>query len=64
MKVKLRLRTNTKEKDSMRARYDTPKLEEDDVRKAFTIALKNRYEILEDEGAPYARYKCVCTEQD
>ena len=49
MKVKLRLRTNIKEKDSMRPRYDTAKLEEDDVRKAFTIALKNRFEILEGQ---------------
>ena len=33
----------------MRPRYDTAKLEEDDVRKAFTIALKNRFEILEGQ---------------
>lgn len=49
MEVKLRLRTNPREKGRTRTKYDTAKLKDEDTRKAFTIALKNRYGVLEEE---------------
>ena len=49
MEVKLRLRTNPREKGRTRTKYDTVKLKDEDTRKAFTIALKNRYGMLAEE---------------
>jgi hypothetical protein len=49
MEVKLRLRTNPREKGRTRTKYDTAKLKDEDTRKAFTIALKNRYGVLAEE---------------
>ena len=53
MEVKLRLRTNPREKGRTRTKYDTAKLKDEDTRKAFTIALKNRYGVLEEEEIEY-----------
>lgn len=48
----MRLKTNPREKGRARVKYDTAKLRNDeDTRKAFTIALKNRYDVLEEEEA-------------
>ena len=49
MKVKLRLITNPRQKGRTRPRYDTTKLKDEKLRKAFTIALKNRYELPKEE---------------
>ena len=43
----LRLRSQPKDKD--RVKYDTAKLKNEDTRKVFDIALKNRYQVLEEE---------------
>ncbi|CAB3979400.1 Hypothetical predicted protein [Paramuricea clavata] len=43
MEVKLRLKTNPREKGRKRTKYDTAKLKDEDTRKTFTIALKNRH---------------------
>lgn len=48
--VKLRLRKQPKEKKSTRVKYDTAKLNNEDILKSFTISLRNRYQVLEDEG--------------
>ena len=54
MKVKLRLRNEPKGAKSIRERYDTAKLRDENTRKAFSITLKNRYQILEEEGTEQA----------
>ena len=45
MKVKLRMRNQLKGKGSQRVRYETERLKDEGTRKAFTVALKNRYEM-------------------
>ena len=54
MKVKLRLRNEPKGEKSTRVRYDTAKLRDENIRKAFSIALKNRYQMLEEERTEQA----------
>jgi len=49
MKVKLRLKTNPKDERRARVKYDITKLKYEDIRKTFTIALENRYEVLKEE---------------
>ena len=45
---------NQRGKKSMRVRYDTAKLRDENTRKAFSIVLKNRYQMLEDERTEQA----------
>lgn len=47
--VKLRLRTKQKEKKSTRVKYNTTKLKDEAILKTFTINLRNRFQVLEDE---------------
>ena len=48
--VKLRLRSQPKEKKGIRVKYDTTKLKNENILKTFSVALKNRYRVLGDEG--------------
>ena len=48
--VKLRLRSQPKEKKGIRVKYDKTKLKNENILKTFSVALKNRYRVLEDEG--------------
>ena len=48
--AKLRLRSQPKEKKGIRVKYDTTKLKNENILKTFSVALKNRYRVLEDEG--------------
>ena len=48
--IKLRLKTQTKGKKNNRVKYDTAKLKEKDILKTFTIRLRNRYQVLEEEA--------------
>ena len=48
--IKLRLKTQPKEKKNNRVKYDTAKLKEKDILKTFTIQLRNRYQVLEEEA--------------
>ncbi|KAJ8360365.1 hypothetical protein SKAU_G00168900 [Synaphobranchus kaupii] len=45
----LKLKKHLKERKSMRVKYDTDKLKSEDILKTFTITLRNRYQVLEDE---------------
>ena len=44
----------TEGEKSMRVRYDTAKLRDENTRKVFSIALKNRYQMLEEERTEQA----------
>ena len=48
--IKLRLKTQPKEKKNNRVKYDTAKLKEKDILKTFKIQLRNRYQVLEEEA--------------
>ena len=48
--IKLRLKTQPKEKKNNRVKYDTAKLKEEDILKTFKIQLRNRYQVLEEEA--------------
>ena len=48
-KIQLRLRKAPKEKVECRVKYNTAKLENEQVLKAFNITLTNRYEALENK---------------
>lgn len=52
--VKNTRRRQPKEKKSIRVKCDTAKLKNEDIRRKFTIALRNRYQELEDEGPEVA----------
>ena len=45
--IKLRLKKHQSKKSS-RNKYDTAKLENENYLKAFTLSLKNRYQVLEN----------------
>ena len=46
----MRLRSQPKEKKGIRVKYDKTKLKNENILKTFSVALKNRYRVLEDEG--------------
>ena len=48
--VKLRLRRMPMVKKCTRTKYDTAKLKNEDILKTFSITLRNRYQVLEDEA--------------
>ena len=39
---------------SVVVKYDTVKLKNEDIRRRFTVALRNRFQVLEDEGPDVA----------
>ena len=45
--VKLRLRKAPTRMSNTRAKYDTSKLKDEDVRNTFNIKLRNRFQVLE-----------------
>ena len=47
--IRLRLKRKPKEKKSARVKYDTAKLRNENILKTFTISLRNRYQVLEEE---------------
>ena len=47
--IKLRLRKQPNKTQSVRVKYDTAKLKNEDTRRTFPITLRNRYQVLEDE---------------
>ena len=48
-KVKLRLQKQPNKPNKIRTKFDIQKLKKEDALNAFTIELKNRYQVLEDE---------------
>lgn len=53
-RIKLRLRKQPNKPRSVRVKYDTVKLKNEDNRRTYTITLRNRYQVLEDEGPEVA----------
>lgn len=53
-RIKLRLRKQPNKPRSVRGKYDTVKLKNEDNRRTYTITLRNRYQVLEDEGPEVA----------
>ena len=45
----MRLKTNPRDKGRAKVKYDTAKLKDENIRKAFTIALKTSYDVLKKE---------------
>ncbi len=47
-KFRIKLKAHKKKAENKRIRYDTTKLQQPETRKAFSIELKNRFQILEE----------------
>ena len=47
--IKLKLKTAPKD-NRLRTKYDTDKLNDMDIRRRYCLTLRNRYQVLEDEG--------------
>ena len=50
IKINLKLKNKPKNNEHTRTKYDTTKLQSKDILKKYTTTVRNRYQLLEDEG--------------